>query len=423
MNNKKYTYSFLVPLIGGQALGMMKKLNGQLPEEVITYEAFKGNDSHYVEYLKEKGWSGEYIALDETDEEGNKVNSNFKPKAVDIVGTTCPCAGLSSLSVSSNPESAVNDWMYESAEYALGVIQPKVFWGENAPRLSSPKGRPVANKLYEIAKKYGYSLTLYATQSRNHGNPQKRPRTFYFFTKSDKAPLFRFFTNFNGKIEDIFDMPKLDNDIMDEVIAQTNGEELKPSENPWVRYCMHMTDSKNLSEFYDAIDKTTNCIVKAGEYAGDNYNVVADWFDAQPDIDPKFGKRARAMQAKVNDGKGFWAHGVTVAKGIVPAFIGAMPTALINAKEDRFVTLREGLRIMGMPDDFNLTGENPRRKFNHMCQNVPVATAHDMMELVLDYLDGNVEYSESDYIKVNNLNHKVDYLTETKKASLEELFA
>ena len=105
---KQLEYSSIIPLIGGESIAVMNKLNGQLPEEVLSYTGFVDNDSHYINYLKEKkNWKGEYVLLDE--------RTNHKPKKVDVVNTVCPCAGLSSLSQHNVRNEGHNDWMFESS--------------------------------------------------------------------------------------------------------------------------------------------------------------------------------------------------------------------------------------------------------------------------------------------------------------------
>jgi hypothetical protein len=108
------------------------------------------------------------------------------------------------------------------------------------------------------------------------------------------------------------------------------------------------------------------------------------------------------MKKKLDDNKGYWAHAVTMLKGLIPSLIGAMPHCSINPLTGKFLTIRDCLRIMGMPDDFNLVGDSPLAKVNHICQNVPVGTAADMMSGILDYLNGNCEMSSSKYIKQSN---------------------
>lgn len=387
----KITYGSIVPLIGGENFGIMKSMDNQMPEWVLSYTDFAKNDAHFINHLRKKGWEGNYTFLNE---EGNE---DYRAGYVDVVNTVCPCAGLSSLSVSSSADSSVNEWMYTTAEYVLGTVKPKVFWGENAPRLFTKAGEKVANKLHEIAKEHGYTLNLYYTESRLHGLAQKRPRTFYFFTKGEETPVFRYIRRPLENIEDILKKDIEEGDPMNVLI---NGE--NPMDNPWVAYCVHKSGSKSLEEYYDKIDKTTNCIVSSDNIS-DNLNEVADWMEAQG-FDQKFANRARAMQEKVDDGKGYWAHGVTMPKGEIPSLIGAMPHSLINPFKEQFLTLRDALRIMKMPEDFNMVGENPQSpgNANAICQNVPVTTASDMMDFVIEYLNGVTDTVQADFVRQNN---------------------
>ena len=68
---------------------------------------------------------------------------------IDYINGVCPCAGLSMLNTSKSRglDAKANQWMIETAEYVLGRISPKVFWGENAPGLFTPMGEGVVNKL------------------------------------------------------------------------------------------------------------------------------------------------------------------------------------------------------------------------------------------------------------------------------------
>ena len=161
-------YSSIVPLIGGESIAIMNKLNGQMPEEVLSYSDFEPNDSHFINYIRGKGWTGDYVHLDE--------KKNHKPKKVDMVNTVCPCAGLSTLSPQSSADREVNNWMYETAEFVLDKIEPKVFWGENAPRLAQKTGKPVVEKLLKIGEKYGYTFVLLKTKSLVQGYSQIRDR-------------------------------------------------------------------------------------------------------------------------------------------------------------------------------------------------------------------------------------------------------
>jgi hypothetical protein len=114
------------------------------------------------------------------------------------------------------------------------------------------------------------------------------------------------------------------------------------------------------------------------------------------------------MQKKLDDNKGYWGHGVTMLKGLIPSLIGAMPHCSINPLTGKYLTIRDCLRIMGMPDDFNLVGDSPLSKVNHICQNVPVGTAADMMTGILEYLNGECDFSSSQYIKQSNKTGEYD---------------
>ena len=152
------THASIVPLIGGETIGQMQAL-GSKPDYLLSYSPFSNNDSHIRNYLKDTP----YILLDQ----GGK-----HPHYVDVVGATCPCAGLSSLSPSANSGASVNDWLTTTAKYVLEEMKPKVFWGENAPRFAGEMGKPIVDKLMDIARPAGYTMSIYRTKSLLHGLSQ-----------------------------------------------------------------------------------------------------------------------------------------------------------------------------------------------------------------------------------------------------------
>ena len=82
MNN----YASIIPLIGGETIAMQNVFKKK-PEYILSYEPFKANDTHLVEYYQRKV---PYHLL------GDNGVDNLP--SVDVVNTVCPCAGLSSLS-------------------------------------------------------------------------------------------------------------------------------------------------------------------------------------------------------------------------------------------------------------------------------------------------------------------------------------
>jgi site-specific DNA-cytosine methylase len=169
-------YASIVPLIGGETIAMQNVANTK-PEYILSYSAFEANDRQLVEYYENKV---PYYHLDDG------VHRDLP--SVDVINTVCPCAGLSSLSPSASSTNRNNDWMLATARHVLGSLKPKVFWGENAPRLASKMGEPIVEELRRIAGQNGYTFSIYKTKSILHGLSQVRDRTFYFFWQGDKIP-------------------------------------------------------------------------------------------------------------------------------------------------------------------------------------------------------------------------------------------
>jgi site-specific DNA-cytosine methylase len=90
--------------------------------------------------------------------------------------------------------------------------------------------------------------------------------------------------------------------------------------------------------------------------------------------------------AKLKAGGQIMRRGTIVPKDYIGAFVAQYPLMLTHHEQDRYVTYREALTIMGMPKDFELL--DPKKSFNHICQSVPVDTAADMAFEVKEYLMG-----------------------------------
>ena len=169
-----YSYASCVPLIGGETLAM-ENVFAKKPKYILSYSAFAANDSQLLEHYNHEV---PYHVIDE---------GNGRTDHVDVVNAVCPCAGLSSLSPSASTDNKANDWMIESAKYVLSKVKPKVFWGENAPRLASKMGAPIVKQLRKIAKENGYTMSLYKTKSKMHGLSQTRDRSFYFLARQSHS--------------------------------------------------------------------------------------------------------------------------------------------------------------------------------------------------------------------------------------------
>jgi site-specific DNA-cytosine methylase len=381
-------YASIVPLIGGETLAMEAAF-GKRPEYILSYEPFANNDQHIVAHYNNEV---PYHILTE--------NNNTKFKNVDVVNTVCPCAGLSSLSLSASAENNANDWMYKTANYVLEEMQPRVFWGENSPQLAGKVGEPVVQKLRQIGEANGYIFSIFKTRSLLHGLPQVRNRAFYFFWKDDAIPVFDWFTRELEPIADLISAINAnENDSMD-VLTNTKT----PSDDPWYRYILEeLEGGLTHQQFVEKIDKSYDTFHYI-ETHGPNYMVVKRWMEENNF--PKQAKRCVTMYKKLKAGGSIMRRGVCIPKGNLGAFVGHLPTMTAHPVEDRFLTIRECLAIMKMPDDFILQGG--KKNLNHICQNVPVSTATDMANQIKKYLNGELDSINASYMIQNNLNCTLD---------------
>jgi site-specific DNA-cytosine methylase len=358
-------HASIVPLIGGETLGQINAF-GTKPDYLLSYTPFSNNDSHLVNYLKDVP----YILLDQ----GGK-----HPRYVDIVNAVCPCAGLSSLSPSSSSDSAVNDWMMITAKYVLEEMKPQVFWGENAPRFAGEMGKPIVAKLHKLAQQNGYTMSVYRTKSLLHGLSQVRERSFYFFWKSDKVPVFKYFDEYRISIEDQINLAKPES-----TQQEVTNKKIPSKDDPYYRYVLEvMHGGISHAEFQKTLTKSADAMHYIEEN-GHNYRMVKSFFEKEGYT--KFAAKMDAMQNKLDAGGNIMRRASYIPKNYIGAFVGHLPASMTHHTEDRYLTYRECMTIMGLPQDFELL--NPVKNLNHVCQNVPVHTATDMAMEIKAVLEG-----------------------------------
>ncbi len=382
-------YASIVPLIGGETIAMEQVFN-QRPEYILSYEAFGNNDQHIVAHYKNE------VPYHVLNADGNNPDYG----RVDIVNTVCPCAGLSSLSPSASSDNSANDWMAITAEHVLGSMAPRVFWGENAPRLASKMGEPTVNRLRKIGEKYGYTFSIYKTKSILHGLSQVRDRTFYFFWKGDSVPVFEYINREHEKIEDTIRSVKRDPADPMNILTNTRV----PSENPFYKYVLEVIEGGiTHQEFQSRISKTTNPLDYI-ESKGIKYLEVAEWMGSNGY--EKEVAKCKRMHVKLESGGNIMRKITEVPKDYIGAFVGHMPTALTHPDEDRYLTVRECLTIMKLPNDFQLQGG--LKNLNHICQNVPVTTAADMARQIQRYLAGELDMVSTKFMIQDNKTQTYD---------------
>lgn len=380
-------HASLIPLIGGEVLGSEQVLGR--PEYLMSYTPFQEHDSHLLNWY---GDSMPYHVLDKGD----------KPKVhVDIISSTCPCAGLSQLGTSPGDHNEANKWMIESSKYVLGELKPEVYWGENAPGLAGKIGTNVRAQLYKIGRDNGYSMSIYRTKSILHGLSQVRERSFYFFWKGDRVPVF-----------DYYDRPheKIENTILN---ARGNSQrEPINKKTPTIDDPYYVFILKELHPGFTHKDFCTKVTpLKVGrndlqsyiEMAGVSYVDLSKWFESNGY--PREVAKCLNRHEKLSKGMNIMRRSTVIPRGHIGAFVGHYPTQLTHPVEDRYINYREAMSIMGLPDSFELL--NPKKNYNHICQNVPVQTAADMAAEIKEVLLGNREYVDTTMLY--QYNHSKSY--------------
>ena len=401
------TWAPLIPLIGGQMLGAEKAF-GKPPEAIYSYTGFEANDGHYVNYQQNtKGRDIPYVLLD---------SENPNIKQVDVVSGTPPCAALSQLNTGLSEESkgakcAKNEFMYQVFQDGIDILGAKVVIVENAPALYTNKGRPVANRLYEICAERGYSLSLYKTSTRYHGVPQGRDRTFAIGWKSSTSPVLNWYNRDRKSFAEYLQ------EIPDDALQQDLIINKNVPEEPYYTFIKTKTNRDVREIMLEEDVKTTlNYVNKKGWMKEAN-----EWFHKTGH--EKGIKYSDHAIKKYADGKGVWDGSVHVFGDYMNAVIGRNMVDTIHPTEDRSLTIREALHMMGFPEDFELLGGLP--KVNHIAQNVPVPTSRDLHSEIGKFLSGELDLSDTTYLRQNTHKQLMEFDPNGKDTtpSLEEFMS
>jgi len=221
-------------------------------------------------------------------------------------------------------------------------------------------GKPIVNKLRKIAKENGYTMSIFRTKSLLHGLPQVRERSFYFFWRGVDKPRVR--------IEDLIanvSKTASQNDV--------TNKKIPSRDDPYYRYVLEVMEGKTHSEFQNSLTKSTDAMHWI-ETHGHNYRQVKQFFEKEGYT--KLAGKMDDIQDKLDKGGNIMRRASYVPKDYIGAFVGHLPVSMTHPTEDRYLTYRECMSIMGLPETFNMI--DPARNLNHVCQNVPVGTATDM---------------------------------------------
>lgn len=402
--NKDLKYITFIPLIGGMAIANYQA-TGRKPEFVLSYSVFQKNEAHLKNYWPDVKWHL-------LDPETNTVDEEIDYTDIDFVSSVCPCAGLSSMNMNHSQDSATNDWMYKAAEYILGTIKPKVYFGENAPGLYSDTNKKVSDKLYEYARQYGYSFTIYKTNTELHGIPQRRIRTFYFFWKGDMCPILEFYNNRSNKP---FEKWILDKNVgpHNELPVGNPIEDFAASK--WIYETLCNSDYNQYIKFFNDKCASDRRIVSAYDYIVKyhKFDEYINWLKNNPIGQQRLSSKSKHTHLsiaeyrynKIKNGMNYYSIEPVVFTGYTSAITGKNIEITLHPKEQRYLTTREIMSMMGLPNDFELVTPN----IVHVTQNVPVCTAKDMTDQVIKFINGKLELSECTYIKQDNIKQQIEY--------------
>lgn len=436
MQQEKIKWAVIQPLIGGMAIGAHQAI-GTLPEFIMSYSSLKtANDSHILNYWP----TVPYISL-ESDNSFSTIEDetlfNTLNRNIDIVVGVPICTGLSTTvlvidsvvnadrSQSYRAEhSEKNDNMLNVTDIVLDKIKPKVFVFENAVALFTNVGKPVANKLKKVSSKYEYSLELYRTNTLLHGIPQNRKRTFAYFIRNDDATKKVYSLNFHKAdtqpILDFFDsFPTIDNDKLD---YEWPAYDYTRSKKIFFDYLQHKFGDNWADVVQPDKDKLVHVFVKFLP----EHNLLQDFIQyAREHNAPNLQvleHKVQRLEMKLDKDLGSYDYGPVIPKRDHISVVVYRTLDFCNKQNsERGYSIRECMRLMGMPDDFVLLGDIKGKHYlSHIGQNVPVCTAKDIVLNAVEIVMNRAEVvSDCEYAKIDNINQKSEYHKESKSFTLD----
>lgn len=400
------------PLTGGMYLGTEKAI-GHPAEFILSYPGVGepiidkktgelsggGNEFHLMSYLDKVGRRPEYKVFNrqmfQNDDDMNPeiLNTRWtlnedKPldySNMDLVVAVPVCSGLSTATIGTQEaKDARNCNMLWISKYALKVIQPKIYIFENAPTFMGARGDELRKKFETLAEEVGYSIIYYKTDTQNHDNCQKRKRTFIIFFKKDYSPLMNF-----EKIETDYDeyFARIPKDATQQIALDFN-----------VVNCVNLFCIKYLKSKFG--EDWRNCITNIFEYIIKNklFNEVMDFINNESDATDRqkevMNHFFEHVQYKLSLNRGFYhALPYIPRDGKLPAVMFKMMQSVLHPHEDRLLTIRECLHLMGHPHDYELLG-NILREYPKIGQNVPVRTAYWIVSEALRAYDRENDLDE-----------------------------
>lgn len=336
----------------------LKKVNREVPR----YEFVNGDE--LTATLTDKVTGKIYL---QTEDGSRKFTFDELDKSeVDVVCAVPICSGLSTLSTYNKDErESRNCNMMEITKFVLNDIRPKVYIFENAPSFWSDRGFSLRKQFEQLAKNEFYSISYFKTDTKFHHNCQRRPRTFVMFVRCDYvnkgAPKFDGF-------EHVTLTPK-------EVFSSISENAKYNCSFPKVLFENHVSMQYAICKFPDTWRDLFKQDFILELHKRDLINDFIDYCNRAGDpLSLKMVDYVNKVISCMNLGKGWWCRTPKAYDDLMPAVQSKTLFSTIHPYEDRLLSEREHMKMMGLPDDFDMQGN-----FNTCCrqisQNVPVKTA------------------------------------------------
>jgi site-specific DNA-cytosine methylase len=183
------------------------------------------------------------------------------------------------------------------------------------------------------------------------------------------------------------------------------------------RYIYETKCNKNYAEyvkFFKDVNATRR-VTTGNEYlsAFNEWESFIDWLRNNEMANESIsttGKRTHLSLAeyrwdKLQRGLRFYSDEPTMYFNYSAAMTGKNVQLTLHPTEMRYLTWRETMSMMGLPQDFKVTTKN----IAHITQNVPVCTAKDMTEQAIKFINGQLKMTDFKYIKQDNTHQRIDH--------------
>lgn len=401
------------PLIGGMSIGF-ENIFGSVPKAIITSGV--PNDLHYIRYMNiTRGLDIPVINMDGTyaeftSSEDERIFNEIKQSGVDVMMHVAICSGLSMLNTSESGDCkrCSKDNIQNKNMYTLNALGErlgaKVIAYENAPGAYTKSGAEVIEEVK--SRMSNYSTHLLCTNALEHGTPQSRKRTFISFFKDTNPPLMGYESKDLIELSEYLSM--ISEDAVDNDLFVTGTSEIT---DVFYEFCLWYSESDTFLEAMCKIlpNKTTATALQMISVIG--FDSAIEYFTQKKDEsreDVQINRYTRGIRLsehckkKIESGKGYWDSSAYLAnKGkYVNAVISKNIHRVIHPTEERHLSIRELLHLMGHPDNFDMI--DSLKNWNHISQNVPVKSAEYFAKQLKAYLNNELQISSNTFVKQNN---------------------